>query len=168
MPRLIQFLFQKYGSKHGGVEQIDAAFVDELLRHDWPGNVRELESVIEASMLNAIHRNSSKIELRDFDDFPSRVIDSLSQSSPDTTVEDWVQLLYNGGKTLKDIEAVIRNAVLAELRRRENGDTGSIARVLNMTEKAVRSMYSRTGLELGSSYKRLDKRSNNTATQSRK
>lgn len=151
IPRLISFFFDR-AAKSTDIQKLDAACVRKLASYDWPGNVRELESVIESAIINASHRKSKTVELSDIDEFPSKLI-HVAPSAGDT-VGEWVQLIYSGAKTFKDIEGDIRKVILEELRRREYGNTRSIARVLGMNEKAVRSIYARSQLALGSSYKK--------------
>jgi DNA-binding NtrC family response regulator len=43
----VHFLHKASGAWPGGLQGIDAAALDALVRYDWPGNVRELRNVIE-------------------------------------------------------------------------------------------------------------------------
>ena len=146
LPRLIDFFLEKFG-REGEDLELDDAVSRKLLAHSWPGNVRELRSVIAAAVINARHRGSSTITEEDLDPFPSSLLGT--PAVPFNPLSELVDAIYAGKLNLENAEKESRKMILKEIAKREGGDTAAISKLLDKSPDAVRTLYSRSRVQLG-------------------
>ena len=133
IPLLIEHFCEKLREKMN----IDLPSISEqdyqmLLHHDYPGNVRELENIIEHSVIFCRGENIS------VDDLPLQV-----NVSHEKMILDPHNLDSGYEAKLKNFE----NEMIAEALKQTNGNQSAAARVLNITERHLRSRLERLGLK---------------------
>lgn len=146
LPRLIDFFLVKFSGDSERLE-LDDTVLRKLLAHSWPGNVRELRSVIASAVINTRHRGRHTITEQDLDPFPSDLLGE--QRDNFNPLSELVDSIYAEKFDFKTMEKELRRIILREIAQREDGDTGSISRLLKKTPDNVRTLFSRSGVKLG-------------------
>ncbi len=133
IPLLANYFLQKYSTiNEKGIKGITNAAIDKLMKFNYPGNIRELENNMERAVL------LSRYEYIDVADLPT----SLLQISENKLL-DPKNLEMDYESKVKAFEIEIVNEAL----KRTNGNQSAAARLLQISERHLRSRLERLGLK---------------------
>ncbi|MGA1826393.1 MAG: sigma-54-dependent transcriptional regulator [bacterium] len=133
IPLLIEKFIEKFSQENDKkIKGLTNEALDQLMKYDFPGNVRELENIIERAIVLS---RSEYIGIRDL---PSRVHtiserDILNPCSFETGYPE----------KMRAFEITMINEAL----KRNNGNQSAAARLLNITERRLRSRLEKLGLK---------------------
>lgn len=129
IPILIDHFIKKYNAENNkSVQSVSSEALDKLMKYDYPGNVRELENIIERAVVLARDEYITK------NDLPLQ-IDSLKLNK----IFDPTDLETDYETKLKSFEIEI----IKEALKRTNGNKSAAARILNISERHLRSRLER-------------------------
>lgn len=125
IPVLVEHFVKKYSTiNNKDVHSISSEAMDQIMKYSYPGNIRELENIIERAVVlcrgNVITKN----------DLPNQ-ISNISEKS----ILDPKDLEHDYDKKVKSFETEI----ITEALSRTNGNKSAAARLLNLTERHLRS-----------------------------
>lgn len=133
IPLLIDFFIKKYSEINGNdVSGITHEALDKLMKYDYPGNVRELENIIERAVVLCRHQNIS------IEDLPLQVEASFGKQVLNPTNLD-----HSYDEKMK----IFESEMIKESLNRTGGNQSAAARILNITERHLRSRLERLGLK---------------------
>ncbi len=130
---LTDHFIKKFSGDIGkNVKGISKEAFDYLIKYNFPGNIRELENMIERAIVLTRNEYITK------DDLPAPVISNVGSTEfdPHDLEEDYET-------KIKKYETAIINEALS----RTNGNQSAAARILNITERHLRSRLERLGLK---------------------
>lgn len=133
IPLLVHHFINKYAKiNEKEVKGITNAALDKLIKFGYPGNIRELENIIERAILLC------RYEYIDVADLPN----NLSVISENKLL-DPLNLEIDYETKVKAFETEIINEAL----KRTNGNQSAAARILQISERHLRSRLERLGLK---------------------
>ncbi len=133
IPLLIEHFIKKFSALNGkSVVGIDLDALDKLMKYNYPGNVRELENIIEHSVIFSRGENIA------IEDLPLQV-----EVSSDKLIIDPKNLDNEYDEKMKTFES----EMIKEALKRTDGNQSAAARILNITERHLRSRLERLGLK---------------------
>ena len=133
IPLLIQFYLDKYNQENKkGVKAVSREVMDYLMKYQFPGNVRELENMIERAVVLC---RGETIALADL---PQQI-----QQTSEHQVLDPLNLEDGYEAKLRNFE---KTMILKALEQ-SGGNQSAAARLLNMTERHLRSRLEKLGLK---------------------
>jgi len=133
IPSLTDHFIKKYSLETGKkAKGISKEAFDYLIKYNFPGNIRELENMIERAIVLTRDEYITK------NDLPSPVIPGTgyAEFDPHDLNEDY-------DTKLRKYESAIINEALS----RTNGNKSAAARILDITERHLRSRLERLGLK---------------------
>jgi two-component system NtrC family response regulator len=125
IPILVDHFIKKYAAQNQKeVNSISSEAMDQLMKYSYPGNIRELENVIERAVVLCREDFVSKADLPD-------QIKKISEKKifDPSNLEDGFE---------KKVKAFERDIILEALSR-TNGNKSAAARILDITERHLRS-----------------------------
>lgn len=133
IPLLIEHFIKKSAEANdSAVSDINREALDKLMKYNFPGNVRELENIIERAVVlargNVIAANDLPLQVKTM---PEKGI--LDPNNLDNSYEDKVK--------------AFEKTIITEALKRTNGNKSAAARLLDITERHLRSRMERTGLQ---------------------
>lgn len=133
IPILIEHFIKKYAKiNEKDVEGITSEAFDKLMKYNFPGNVRELENIIERSVILARENMISEDEL------PLQLEVSYEKSLIDPSDLD-----HPYEEKMKAYETEL----IKEALKRTDGNQSAAARLLDISERHLRSRLERIGLK---------------------
>ncbi|MBN1302552.1 MAG: sigma-54-dependent Fis family transcriptional regulator [Melioribacteraceae bacterium] len=133
IPLLVDHFIRKYSETNGKeLKGMSNDALDSLMKYNFPGNIRELENIIERAVILA------RENIITIDDLPPQ----LGFSTPDSQIDPY-NLNYDYEEKLKAFETVM----IQEALTRSEGNQSAAARILNITERHLRSRLERLGLK---------------------
>jgi DNA-binding NtrC family response regulator len=129
IPALIDHFIKKYNIENS--KQIKGASkeaFDKLMKYDYPGNVRELENIIERAVILAREDFITLSEL------PPQIDTNLNKSIFDPT---------NLENSYDEKMRTFEKAMIDEALKTTGGNKSAAARILNITERHLRSRLER-------------------------
>ncbi|MBU1099342.1 MAG: sigma-54 dependent transcriptional regulator [Bacteroidetes bacterium] len=133
IPLLIEHFIKKYAKiNEKEVEGITSEAFDKLMKYNFPGNVRELENIIERSVILAREKMISEDEL------PLQLEVSFEKSLIDPNDLD-----HPYEEKMKAYETEL----IKEALKRTEGNQSAAARLLDISERHLRSRLERIGLK---------------------
>ncbi len=133
IPLLVHHFINKYAKiNEKEVKGITNAALDKLIKFGYPGNIRELENIIERAILLC------RYELIDLNDLPNNLL-IISENK----LLDPLNLEFDYETKVKAFETEIINEAL----KRTNGNQSAAARILQISERHLRSRLERLGLK---------------------
>ena len=132
IPILVDHFILKYSEMNQKkVKSITSEALDQLIKYSFPGNVRELENIVERAVVLCRDEYIKKSDL------PNQIIKIQERKIFDPTdLEDGYE------KKIKSFESEI----ILEALSRTNGNKSAAARLLNMTERHLRSRLEILGI----------------------
>jgi DNA-binding NtrC family response regulator len=133
IPILINHFIEKFAREnHKEIEGISKEALDQLLKYDFPGNVRELENIIEHAVVLCRDRYIA------VPDLPGQ-LHTVGKGS----VLDPYHLEAGYDSKMREFETeMIREAL-----KRTEGNQSAAARLLQITERHLRSRLEKLGLK---------------------
>jgi two-component system NtrC family response regulator len=133
IPLLFQHYLEKYNQENNkGVNAVSSEVMDYLMKYPFPGNVRELENIIERAVVLC---RGETIMLTDL---PQQI-----QQAPEHQILDPHNLEDGYEEKLRNFEKTLILKALEETQ----GNQSAAARLLNMTERHLRSRLEKLGLK---------------------
>jgi len=133
IPVLAEHFLRKYASEYGrNIRGITREALDRLMKYDFPGNVRELENMIQRAV----------VLCRD-EFLTADVLLSETERQTRNAALDPDDLSHSYEEKLRAFETALIQRALAET----NGNQSAAARLLQMTERHLRSRMQRLGLK---------------------
>jgi len=125
IPVLSEHFIQKYARQNGkDVKGITRDALDQLMKYDFPGNVRELENMIEHAVVLC------RGEYITIQDLPSHLHTATERSALDPYhLEEGYEIKLR----------IFEKEMIEEALRRSSWNQSAAARLLNMTERHLRS-----------------------------
>ncbi|MFH0735231.1 MAG: sigma-54 dependent transcriptional regulator [bacterium] len=133
IPLLANYFLQKYSAvNQKEIKGITNAAIDKLMKFNYPGNIRELENIMERAVL------LSRYEYIDAADLPTALLQITENKLLDPK-----NLEIDYESKVKAFEIEIVNEAL----KRTNGNQSAAARILQISERHLRSRLERLGLK---------------------
>jgi DNA-binding NtrC family response regulator len=133
IPLLVEHFIKKFATiNEKNVVGISSEALDKLVKYNFPGNVRELENMIEHAIVLCRDENIG------LQDLPLQV-----EASYEKMILDPQNLDNDYEEKMKSFETEIVQEALS----RTNGNQSAAARILNITERHLRSRLERLGLK---------------------
>ncbi len=133
IPLLVDFFIKKYSAENNKViNGITKEALDELMRYSFPGNIRELENIIERALVLTRNEYITKKDL------PSQI----NIVSEKTLIDP-----HNISDGYEEKVHAFERELIHEALSRTNGNQSAAARLLNITERHLRSRLGRLGLK---------------------
>ena len=133
IPLLIEHFIKKFSAlNEKEVSGINLDALDKLMKYNYPGNVRELENIIEHSVIFSRDENIA------LEDLPLQV-----EASSDKLIIDPRNLDNEYDEKMKTFES----EMIKEALKRTEGNQSAAARILNITERHLRSRLERLGMK---------------------
>ncbi len=133
IPLLIEHFIKKFSVlNEKEVSGINLDALDKLMKYNYPGNVRELENIIEHSVIFSRDENIA------LEDLPLQV-----ETSSDKLIIDPRNLDNEYDEKMKTFES----EMIKEALNRTEGNQSAAARILNITERHLRSRLERLGMK---------------------
>jgi two-component system, NtrC family, response regulator AtoC len=133
IPLLVEHFIKKYSAiNEKNVFGITSEALDKIIKYGFPGNVRELENMIERAVV--LCRGENIV----VQDLPLQV-----EASFEKMVLDPLNLDNEYEEKMKSFESEIIKEALS----RTNGNQSAAARILNITERHLRSRLERLGMK---------------------
>ncbi len=133
IPLLIEHFIRKFSAiNNKEVNGINLDALDKLMKYSYPGNVRELENIIEHSIIFSRGENIA------IEDLPLQV-----EVSADKLIIDPNNLDNDYDEKMKTFES----EMIKEALKRTEGNQSAAARILNITERHLRSRLERLGMK---------------------
>lgn len=133
IPLLVEHFIKKYSAiNEKNVIGITSEALDKIIKYGFPGNVRELENMIERAVV--LCRGENIV----VEDLPLQV-----EASFEKMVLDPQNLDNEYEEKMKSFESEIIKEALS----RTNGNQSAAARILNITERHLRSRLERLGMK---------------------
>ena len=133
IPLLVEHFIKKFSKINDkNVTGISAEALDKIVKYNFPGNVRELENMIEHAIVLCRGEDIS------VDDLPLQI-----EVSSQKMVLDPQNLDNEYEEKMKTFES----EMIKEALKRTNGNQSAAARILNITERHLRSRLERLGLK---------------------
>jgi DNA-binding NtrC family response regulator len=133
IPALVQYYLEKYNNENNkAVQGVSREVMDHLMKYHFPGNVRELENMIERAVIMC------RGEVITLNDLPGQIMQTSEYQvlDPHNLENSYEEKLRNFERTL------IRNAL-----EHTGGNQSAAARLLNMTERHLRSRLEKLGMK---------------------
>ncbi len=125
IPVLVEHFVKKYSKiNNKDVHSLSSEAMDQIMKYSYPGNIRELENIIERAVVLCRGTVITK------NDLPNQ-ISNISEKS----ILDPKDLEHDYDKKVKSFETEI----IMEALSRTNGNKSAAARLLNLTERHLRS-----------------------------
>jgi len=133
IPVLINHFIEKFAlENHKKIEGMSKEALDQLLKYDFPGNVRELENIIEHAVVLC---RTPYISIQDL---PGQL-----HAAGKKSILDPYHLEEGYERKMHDFEVeMIREAL-----KRSDGNQSAAARILQITERHLRSRLEKLGLK---------------------
>jgi DNA-binding NtrC family response regulator len=133
IPLLVEHFIKKFSEiNEKNVVGITSEALDKIVKYNFPGNVRELENMIEHAIVLCRDENIG------VEDLPLQV-----EVSFEKMVLDPQNLDNEYDEKMKTFES----EMIKEALNRTNGNQSAAARILNITERHLRSRLERLGLK---------------------
>ena len=133
IPVLIDHFIDKFNKQNNaGIQGLDKKALDRLMKYDYPGNIRELENIIERAVILA--RNNI---------ITSETIPAQFETTREISLLDPLNLSDGYDKKVKAFE----KEMIQEALKQTNGNKSAAARLLNITERHLRSRLERLGMK---------------------
>ena len=133
IPLLANYFLQKYSViNEKEIKGITNAAIDKLMKFNYPGNIRELENIIERAVL------LSRYEYIDAADLPTALLQITENKLLDPKN---LEMDYESKVKAFEIEMV------NEALKRTNGNQSAASRILQISERHLRSRLERLGLK---------------------
>ncbi|MEN8194093.1 MAG: sigma-54 dependent transcriptional regulator [Bacteroidota bacterium] len=133
IPLLIEHFIKKYSElNEKNVTGIDHGALDKLMKYNFPGNVRELENVIEHAVIFCRSKNITIADL------PLQV---------DVSHEKMILDPHNLDGDYEEKLKYFEIEMITEALKQTDGNQSAAARLLNITERHLRSRLERLGLK---------------------
>ncbi len=133
IPILIDHFIGKFSREnHKEVESISKEVLDQLLKYDFPGNVRELENIIEHAVVLCRDKYIS------VQDLPLQLHTAGKKSALDP-----YHLEEGYEQKMREFET----AMIREALKRTDGNQSAAARLMQITERHLRSRLEKLGLK---------------------
>lgn len=133
IPLLVEHFIKKYADiNEKNVVGITTEALDKIVKYDFPGNVRELENMIERAIVLCRDENIG------VSDLPLQV-----EASFEKMILDPQNLESEYEEKMK----VFETEIIKEALNRTNGNQSAAARILNITERHLRSRLERLGIK---------------------
>ena len=130
---LIDHFRRKFTLENGKeITEISREAADLLIKHNFPGNVRELENIMERAVVLC---RGNIISLRDLPQLNCRVSGNTLLDTQD----------FSGG--FKEKVAAFETELLLNALKESGGNQSQAARMLNISERHLRSSLNRLGLK---------------------
>ncbi len=133
IPLLVDYFIKKYSEiDQKEVKGITSQAMDKLIKFGYPGNIRELENLIERAVI------LSRYEYIDINDLPNN-LGVITESG-----------LLDPGNLKDEYEAKMKafeTEMIKEALKQSNGNQSAAARLLNISERHLRSRLERLGLK---------------------
>ncbi len=132
IPVLADHFLELYSREHGrAVKRLAPEALDALIKHSFPGNVRELGNIIEQAVV------LSRGDIIGVADLSRQVAASVKNDTDDVFVPG----------NLDDRVAALERVSLERALREADGNKSAAARVLGVSERKVRYMLRKYGME---------------------
>ena len=133
IPVLIDHFIDKFNKQNNAdIQGLDKKALDRLMKYDYPGNIRELENIIERAVILA--RNNV---------ITSETLPAQFETAREISLLDPQNLTDGYEKKVKAFE----KDMIKEALRQTNGNKSAAARLLNITERHLRSRLERLGMK---------------------
>ena len=133
IPLLVNYFIEKFAKEtNKTIKGVSKETLDYLMKYNFPGNIRELENLIERAAVLTRDEYISK------NDLPIPVKENIGGS-----VIDPYNLEDDYETKMKQYESVMIQEALG----RTNGNQSAAARLLNISERHLRSRLERLGLK---------------------
>ena len=133
IPLLVEYFIKKYAEiNEKNVSGITSEALDKIVKYNFPGNVRELENMIERAIVLCRDENIG------IKDLPLQV---------DASFEKMILDPQNLDNEYEEKMKSFETEIIKEALNRTNGNQSAAARILNITERHLRSRLERLGLK---------------------
>lgn len=133
IPVLIDHFIDKFNKQNNaGIQGLDKKALDRLMKYDYPGNIRELENIIERAVILA--RNNI---------ITPETLPAQFETAREISLLDPLNLSDGFEKKVKAFE----KEMIQEALKQTNGNKSAAARLLNITERHLRSRLERLGMK---------------------
>ena len=133
IPILIDHFINKFNKQNNaGIQGLDKKALDRLMKYDYPGNIRELENIIERAVILA--RNNI---------ITPETLPAQFETAREISLLDPLNLSDGYDKKVKAFE----KEMIQEALKQTNGNKSAAARLLNITERHLRSRLERLGMK---------------------
>lgn len=133
IPILIDHFINKFNKQNNaGIQGLDKKALDRLMKYDYPGNIRELENIIERAVILA--RNNI---------ITPETLPAQFETAREISLLDPLNLSDGFEKKVKAFE----KEMIQEALKQTNGNKSAAARLLNITERHLRSRLERLGMK---------------------
>ena len=133
IPLLVEYFIKKYAEiNEKNVSGITSEALDKIVKYNFPGNVRELENMIERAIVLCRDENIG------IKDLPLQV---------DASFEKMILDPQNLDNKYEEKMKSFETEIIKEALSRTNGNQSAAARILDITERHLRSRLERLGLK---------------------
>jgi len=133
IPLLAEHFIKKISEINGkNITGITSEALDKIIKYSFPGNVRELENMIEHAIVLC------RDEIIGINDLPIQI-----EATFEKMILDPINLDHEYEEKMK----VFESEMIKEALSRTNGNQSAAARILNITERHLRSRLERLGLK---------------------
>lgn len=133
IPLLVEYFIKKYAEiNEKNVSGITSEALDKIVKYNFPGNVRELENMIERAIVLCRDENIG------IKDLPLQV---------DASFEKMILDPQNLDNEYEEKMKSFETEIIKEALSRTKGNQSAAARILNITERHLRSRLERLGLK---------------------
>jgi len=133
IPLLAEHFIKKFSDINGkNITGITSKALDKIVKYSFPGNVRELENMIEHAIVLCRDENIG------INDLPMQI-----EATFEKMILDPINLDHEYEEKMK----VFESEMIKEALSRTNGNQSAAARILNITERHLRSRLERLGLK---------------------